>query len=149
MQTNLSSLKINWSKSVSDLSNKEDAKDLLGHVYGSLYWVKRFRKPDFKKKLAMLKKVKRLVRKTIDQLPDLTDEYGNVITRTHCHDMGDFYGLCKFNKATIWEYDNGLCAVVTGTNITFTYCEGSVTVYRGLNSARAAHDAIRFWVEEG
>jgi len=149
MKTNLSCLKINWSKSVSDLSNKEDAKDLLGAINGSLHWSKRFRKPDFKKKLAKLKKVKRLVLKTIEKLPDLTDEYGNNITRTHCHDMGYFEGLCTYHKATIWQYDDGLCAVVTGTDITLTYCEGSVTIYRGSNSASPAHDAIRFWVEEG
>jgi hypothetical protein len=148
MQTNLSEFKITCSSSVADITDKEAARDILGSICGALYLAPLCKKPEYKLKIKQLRKIRRMVLKVIDGLPDLTDQHGNVMTRHHCSDMDYYFNMCSSEGATKRFYNNGLCAVYAGPDIAITYCEGSVTMYRGSQAGLAANEATDFWIND-
>lgn len=145
MQTKLTDFGLSYSDSVSDIPNKEVAKELLGKIFGALHWAPRFKKAGYKKKIVLLSKVRRFINKKMDSLPDLTDDHGNVMTYEHHFEIEQYFALCSGKGAHTRYYNDGLCAAFAGPGVAITYCEGDVTIYRGINAEKSAADHAHFW----
>lgn len=134
--------------SVNSIKNTEQAKEILGAIFGSLYWAPRFKKEGYKAKISALKKIRRLILKRMNSLPSRTDKYGNTMESDFVFSEDGLYPILRKLGAINQAWNNGHTAAYYGDDIAVTYCEGDIMIYRGIKARYAALDAARFWEDE-
>lgn len=141
-----SCLKLRLPSNLKSIRDKQEAQDLIAWTQASVYWNKRriFRYGDYRRKVALGKRLLKLLKKVERSVPSRLDMFGNTIST---YSLPTWESGVAFAKAhgisSLYPIEESLFyAVNDSCNLAMLYVEGDVTIYDGPKANNAVNRMI-------